>query len=390
MRNVSYKRVITNASAAADEITSRAKQKNRLYASMFIVLAIVVGAYVIYALSLTTYDGFMVNRNVSIRALSNRMVVNYRVKPGDKVMAGDTLFSYVNVDWVNRVSDPGYVASGIDRIKDATLRRDRLRSEYSKQKQTRDSLEDVISRAERDVYLGVATKEYAEQLQWDLFLARKELENTSRLIAIEQRAIANEGAEMSSVSSGASVTPLGTYRYSERFSDKQTLGSSYKYMIAYVDMVIVDLHARHGVLIMGGEAMLTYMPYNNPEMLDMHAKLLLNPSQFSDVENGMIFNVYAGDDYLGKVQTTYKSTFITDYSITGQDHYERDFKQQEIVIRAEFLDKSCVYAKYQVDKYPLTLTRYKWDWLNLMMDRSHARRRDKMKDEERVLVPDNN
>ncbi len=71
MRNVSYKRVITNASAAADEITSRTKQKNRLYAVTFVILAVIVILYVMYALSLTTYDGFMVSRNVSIRHSSN-------------------------------------------------------------------------------------------------------------------------------------------------------------------------------------------------------------------------------------------------------------------------------------------------------------------------------
>lgn len=386
MRNVSYKRVITNASAAADEITSRAQKKNRLYAIAFVILAIAVIFYIVYALSMTTYDGFMVSRNVSIRPSTNLVVVDYRVKPGDKVMEGDTLYTYMNVDWVDKAADPYYESQSSMRAADAIIRRDRLRSEYLKQMQTIDSLGLVIDRANQDVYLGVATKEYAEQLEWDLFMAEEEIKNTVRLIEIEQREI--DGSSSVAGRVGEDSRQIGSYSYSERVNNQELFGLSYSYQVAYVDMQIVDLHARHGVLVMGGEPILTYMPYNNPEMLDMHAKMLLSPDQFSDVKDGMIFNVYAGDDYIGKVETTYLSTFISDHNIETQDHYERDFKQQDIVVRAEFLDKGCVYRKYQVDKYPLRLTRYRFDWLNRLMDKEHARRRNNMSDEELAKVSD--
>lgn len=383
MRNVTYKRVITNASAAADEITRRARKKNRLYAFTFILLAIAVISYIMYALSLTTYDGFMVSRNVSIRPLSNVVVVEYKIKPGDHVHEGDTLYSYVNVDWVNKAADPYRESQSSTRIGDATIRRDRLRSEYAKQVQTLDSLRGVVDSAKEDIYLGVATKEYADQLEWDMFVAEKELENTGRLIAIEQKAI-EEAGSLSGQTSG-NVQQLGVYSHSDRIMDSALFGESFSYRLAYVDMIIVDVHARHGVLVMGGEPIITYMPYNNPEMLDMHVKMLLNPSQFSNVRDSMIFNVYAGNDYIGKVKTTYRSTFISEHNIATQDVYKRNYNQQDIVVRAEFLDMSCVYSKYQVDKYPLRLTRYKWGWLNKLMQKDHQRRRENMKDEEVVI-----
>ncbi|MFI3262785.1 MAG: hypothetical protein R3Y26_07735, partial [Rikenellaceae bacterium] len=261
MKNISYKRVITNASAAADEITNRTKKKNRLYATTFVILAIAVILFITYELSITTYDGFMVSRNVSIRPSSNLVVVEYRVKPGDKVMEGDTLYTYMNIDWVDKAADPYYEAQSASRVAEATIRRDRLRSEYSKQTQTIDSLNKVIERANSDVYLGVATKEYAEQLDWDLFVARKELENTSRLIAIEQREIKNASSIVGRINNGS--RQIGAYSHSERINNKETFGLSYNYRVAYVDMIIVDLHARHGVLVMEREPIVTYMPYNN-------------------------------------------------------------------------------------------------------------------------------
>ncbi|MFI3265155.1 MAG: hypothetical protein SNG38_07410 [Rikenellaceae bacterium] len=379
MKNVSYKRVVTNASAAADEITSRAKKSNKLYATSFILLAIVVILYITYSLSLTTYDGFMVSRNVSIRPSNNMVVVEYMVKPGDYVNEGDTLYSYVNVDWVNKAADPYYESQNAVRKNEATIRRDRLRSEYSKQIQTLDSLTSVVERAKEDVYLGVATKEYMEQLEWDMFIAKKETENTIRLIAIEQRAISEAGELAGRVATNSHS--IGVYSHTDRINGREAFGLLYSHRVAYVDMLIVDIHARHGVLVMGDEPIITYMPYNNPEMLDTHAKMLLSPDQFSAVRDSMIFNVYAGKDYIGKVRTTYQSTFISDHNIQTQDKYERNYKQQDIVVRAEFLDKDCVYRKYQVDKYPLRLTRYKWGWLNKIMNRRHQRLRDNKSNE---------
>ncbi len=388
MKNVSYKRVITNASAAADEITNRTKKKNRLYAMSFIALGIAVSVYIIYSISLTTFDGFMVSHNVSIRPSKNMTVVEYMVEPGDYVMEGDTLYSYVNVDWVNKLTDPHYENQSAIRANEARLRRDRLRSELSRQVQTRDSLKGVITRAQEDIYVGVATKEYAEQLEWDYFLAQKEVENTQRLISIEQNAINIDGDLQEPIMVDAA--PIGSYSHTGRLGGKETFGEMYDYRVAYVDMHIVDIHARHGVLVMTGEPILTYMPYNNDEMLDMHAKMLLDPSQFSSVRDSMIFNVYAGNDYIGKVRTTYQSTYISGHTIETQDEYERDYKQQNIVVRAEFLDKSCVYRKYQVDKYPLRLTRYKWGWLNKVVQSRNDKKRAKMSDEERYTATKTN
>ncbi|MFI3267438.1 MAG: hypothetical protein R3Y51_01850, partial [Rikenellaceae bacterium] len=207
-------------------------------------------------------------------------------------------------------------------------------------------------------------------------------ENTIRLIAIEQREIDNTGEISGRADEG--TYQIGAYSHSQRVENKERFGLSYNYRVAYVDMLIVDLHARHGVLVMEGEPIVTYMPYNNPEMLDMHTKMLLRPEQFSDVQDGMIFNVYAGDDYIGKVQTTYQSTFISDHNVTTQDKYERNYNQQDIVVRAEFLDKACVYRKYQVDKFPLRLVRYKWDWLNEFMEKEHAEQRSNKSDKEQL------
>ncbi|MFR9531777.1 MAG: hypothetical protein SNG20_00655 [Rikenellaceae bacterium] len=326
MRNVSYKRVITNASAAADEITSRTKKKNRIYTLTFILLGILVLSYILYAFSLTTYDGFMVSRNVSIRSANNIVIVEYRVQPGDYVMEGDTLYSFVNIDWINKSADPYYQANSIIRINEATMRRDRLLSEYAMQKKTLDSLQSVVERAKEDIYMGVATKEYAEQLEWDKFMAKQELDNTARLISIEQRAVESAGSAAADASIAVqSSHEVTSYSHTERVSGESGFGSgfvsSFDYCVAYVDMLIVDVHARHGVLNISGEPIVTYMPYANPEMLDMHVKMLLSPNQFSNVKDGMIFNVYAGRDYIGKINTTYQSTFISDHSVATQDIY---------------------------------------------------------------------
>ncbi len=388
MRNISYKRVISNPSAAADEITYRAKRQSRIYTFCFIVLGIIVLTYVAYWLSITRYDGFMVSRNVNVRHSDNIAIIDYWIKPGDYVKEGDTLYSYVNVDLLNQSSNP-YTNIEIKRnAVEAEGRYSRLYSEYLKQKKTRDSLELVVEKAKVDVVFGVATKEYSEDRGWDLLMCKMEIENTKRLLSIEQKIVA-ECKSMEAISNEG-LKNISNYSHIQRQREISRYGAAYSYRVAYVDMAIINLQARHGALIMGGEPTITYMPYKNPEMLDMHIKMLLTSNQFSDIEEDEIYNVYVGSDFLGKVRTTYASTFVNDgIAIEEQSRYEYKFNNREILVRSEFLNPDDVDHKYHVDKNPVVLMKYKWGFLNKFMDMIHKKQhkeREKLDNKDRVAL----
>lgn len=384
MRNVSYKRVITNPSAAADEITYRANKQSRIYTICFTVLGIIVLTYAAYWLSITRYDGFMVSRNINIRHSNNITIIDYWVKPGDSVKEGDTLYSYVNVDWYNQATDPNAKLEIRRNTLEAEARYNRLYSEYLKQKKTRDSLEVVVDKAKVDVVFGVATKEYAEDKGWELLICKMEIENTTRLLSIEQNIVA-ESKKMEYISSQG-LGNLGNYSQSQRVKDVNKYGAAFSYRVAYVDMRIINLQARRGVLIITGEPIITYMPYHNPEMLDMHVKMLLTSDQYSDINQNEIYNAYAGSDFLGKVRTTYTSTFVNDgIAIEEQSKYEYKYNNKEILVRAEFLNPKDVYYKYHVDKHPVVLMKYKWGFLDNLMDKLHLKQR-KINEREDNLV----
>lgn len=376
MRRISYKRVINNSSAVADEITMRAKKQNKIYTLAFTVLGIAVIAYILYSLSVTTYDGFVVSRNVNIRANYNNVVVDYMVRPGDYVKEGDTLYSYVNVDWVNNASNPYNVLNTDVRAWDAQLRRDRLRSEYTQQKHITDSLRGMVFNASEDVKLGVTTKEFLTDKKLELHQSNKKQEHILRLISIENKALADaENASKSAISEG--FKDLGSYTHSQRINNPNLFGVSYKYRVAYVDMLIVDIQARNGVLVMEGEPILTYMPYNTPSMLDMHAKMILTPEEYSEVHEDDIYRAYAGGEYIGSVRATSSSTYVNDGISQSASEYTYHYNDKHIIVRAEFISNTGFISRYQVDRLPIELRKYQLGFVNKMVDKYWEDRRAK-------------
>ncbi len=360
MKNISHTKVIDNSTNnIVNEINKRARRQNRLYTLIFFILGILVLFYIAYSYSVARYDGFIVSNNATIRHVNNIVVVEYNVKPGDMVKEGDTLYSYINVDNVNRIRDP-YVIFDFDSRKwEAEYRRDKLKSEYIEQKRAFDSLQQIIDRTKKDVKLGVSTKEFLESLKWDKIQAHEHMSHTQRLINQEQDIIDNF---KSNFDFEKNTKGLAAYSHEYRKENTQQFGSAYNYRVAYVDMVIVDIKARHGVLVAAEEYILTYMPYNNPEMLDIHAKMLLTPREFANVEAGMVFEAFIGGDKVGDVQATYSSTYIKNNNnkIEAGSEYEYSHNNKEIIVRAEFLDKSTLMQKYQVDGFPIVLKKYKW------------------------------
>lgn len=371
MRNVSYKRVIANPTAAVDQITNRAKKQSKIYTLSFIVLGIIVVIYILYLLTITKYDGFMVSRHVSVRHIDDVVVFDYWVAPGDYVKEGDTLYSFVNMDWYNKSISPYANIDIKTNTIEAKARYRRLRSEYTKQNKTLDSLKYVVDRAHDDVKFGVATKEYAEDKEWELFMCKMDVENTARLLAVEKSVVDECVRFERSFTDG--VTEMGLYTRRDRSENIAMFGDAFVYRVAYIDMIIINIQARHGVLTMGGEPTITYMPYKNPEMLDLHVKMLLTPRQFSNIEQGESYSAYVGSDFLGKVNTTYSSTFVNDgIGIEEQSKYEYSHDAREILVRTEFVSPDEVPQKYLVDKHPVVLMRYKWDIMNKFMDKLHS------------------
>lgn len=360
MKNISHSKIIDNSTInIVNEINKRARRQNRLYTLIFFALGFMVLFYLAYCYSVTKYDGFIVSRNATIRHTNNIVVVSYKVKPGDMVKEGDTLYSYINIDYANRISNPYMIFETDGRRWDAEYRRDKLKSEYIEQKRALDSLQIIIGRTQKDVKLGVSTKEFLEELQWQKIQAYEKMENTHRLIGQEQDIV---NSLNTSFDFGQRIESISSYSHRYRKEHTEIFGSAYKYRIAYVDMVIVDIEARHGVLAINGEPVITYMPYNNPEMLDVHVKMLLTPKEFSNVDAGMIFDAYIGNDKVGEVQATYSSTYIKNGSSRKQigSEYEYSHNNKEIIVRAEFLDKSTLVQKYQVDGFPITLKKFRW------------------------------
>ncbi|MFR9651206.1 MAG: hypothetical protein SNG35_04195 [Rikenellaceae bacterium] len=353
------RRSIDRASNVVNEIREGARRQNRLYATIFILLLIFAGIYILRRVMMDSYDGFIVTKDVDIRHSNDIEILEYHVKPGDRVNEGDTLYSYMVVDLFNQISNP---LSSLDlsvRRSEAQREVQRLQSSYQRERYLVDSLHDIVGRYREDVRLGLKITEALTGQEWLLNQHSQELRHIGRLITIQNRAVDGYALNFNT-----KHTSLASVTESQRKRDIENLGFTFDYRLAYVDMTIVEISAPCGVMTQAGECVITYSPTDNPKMTDLHVKMMLMPKQFHRISEGMIFDLYAGNDYLGEVRTTYTSTYLK-VDPNNKESHETVGKQnvRNLALRAEFINTDTIPYKYMVDRYPVNLRRYKWNKL---------------------------
>lgn len=350
------RRSIDRASNVVSEIRRGAKRQNRLYAAIFALLMLIAAIYIFRHVMMDSYDGFIVTQDVDIRHANDIEIMEYFVKPGDRVCEGDTLYSYMVVDLFNQVSNPiGNLELSVRRS-EALREVQRLQSNYQRERYLVDSLKDIVNHYREDVRLGLKIAEALTGQEWLLNQHSQQLRHIARLIAIQNRAVDGYALNFNTHHSS-----LSTVTESQRKCDIKDLGFTVDHRLAYVDMAIVEVVAPSGVLTLAGESVITYSPIDNPKMTDLHVKMMLMPKHFHRIKEGMIFDLYAAGDHLGEVRTTYSSTYIK-LDPNNKKSHESVGKQKirNLAIRAEFIDTDTIPYKYKVDQYPVKLRRYKW------------------------------
>lgn len=98
---------------------------------------------------------------------------------------------------------------------------------------------------------------------------------------------------------------------------------------------------------------MTFYPYANPEISDLHIKLLLPPSEVSEIKEGAVMKVYSGREYLADVKAAYSSSFVSEVSDDGKSLPMN--QKNLVVIRMEIIHNYKLKGRYETDNLPVTL-----------------------------------
>lgn len=355
MKQFSHKTQLNSKQSTIARIEKRTNKQSTIFTLLFSIVILITGGYIIYNLVVSQYSGYIVCRNIQIHQADDVSVVEYFVKPGDIVNEGDTLYSYIHINWLNDYANPNTIVSSDLRAIDAQLRYNRLQSQLQMEKNSADSLYHLIEATKRDVELGVATLQMLEGKEWEYSKMKEQISHTQRLIDIEGGVI---GSSLDYMSYSKDIEPAGNYTYSERIENKEAFGKAFKYKKAFVDMRIVELNANISEIVYQQHPVLTYFPFNHSEISDLHIKLLLPPSEIAGISEGTIMKAYSGRKYLGEAKVVYSSSFVKDdlQHKTGRFSAENE----NVIIRMELIDIESFPDKFEIDKLPITLRYHKW------------------------------
>lgn len=355
MKQFSHKTQLNSQQSTLARIEKRTNKQSTIFTLLFFIVLLITSAYIVYNLVVSQYDGYIVCRNIEVHQADDISVVEYFVKPGDVVNEGDTLFSYIQINWLNDYVNPNTIVSSDLRAIDAQLRYNRLKSQLQMERNSADSLYHLIETTKHDVELGVATLQMLEGREWEYSKMREQISHTERLISIEHDVI---GSSLDYMSYSKDIEPADNYTYNERFEKKAAFGKAFKYKKAFVDMRIVELNANVSEIVYRQEPVLTYFPHNHSEISDLHIKLLLPPSKVSTISEGTVMEAYSGRQYLGEATAVFSSSFVKE----DMKHKNKRFssENENVIIRMELKSIDKFPNKFEIDKLPITLRYRKW------------------------------
>ncbi len=273
-------------------IDRRSRQQSKRYAYAFMALVLAVVLYILNALSVEEYDGYISHRDVKVRAVSNMTVLDYFVKPGDIVNEGDTLYSELVIDWLEDQANPFSENPAKGKKIDSDLRIAKYRSEIVEVNNTIHSLHLTIDNIKEEIRSGVKTEDELVNLNLELSERIERSEHLRRAITAEYEMQDKYNTDISNSQSLISQT------LSERRANHKKYGEALRYRVAYVDSKIIDIKGTVGMITLQHETVLTFQPIGHPDMTDTHINMVVEANKFGDIYEGMEVEVYAGGEFL--------------------------------------------------------------------------------------------
>ena len=348
---------MTTSTIVVDKIKKTIKRQNVVFSILFSFLGFILFSYLFYNFTITKYDGYIVCKNLKIVDIDDISIIDCRVMPGDVLLEGDTLLSFVYVNWLQNFANPNINSAVQMREIEAKLRYERLKSELVYEEQKQDSLYHILKEAKIDLKFGLIKLKRMEEIEWDYFNVLEQIKHIKRLLKIEK---IEWNAAIKGLPLADSIEPLAVYTKKERLRFKNAVGDAYKYKRAFTDMKIVEVNKNIGEIAYKKDVILTVYPYNDSQLSDLHIKMLVPSDNLYKIEEGTIMRVFSGDKFI----TTGKVAFSSSYTQNVEYDKMKIHANKTIVVRLELDSSKILDTKYQIDNLPIVVYHDKWKALN--------------------------
>lgn len=358
MQQFSYKNQVSTSATVVDRMNKKINRQRVIFSIFFVLVILEAFSYIFYNKAIETYEGYVVCRNGEIRMPEDISLVEYFVEPGDIVNGGDTLFSYIVSSWIDNMYNPNVLLDPIKYSRDADIKIAQLNSSLISLKNSADSLVTQINTLKKEVKVGVSTRDALEAKEWSYFQIRDQIRHTKRLIEVEEENKRNVSKYMPNT---LETSPNEDFTYQNIISKKESFGKAFKYQLALTDMQVVSLNGKPGTLVYKKEPIVTFYPYNDPRLSDLHMLLLLPPNSLDKFQDRATLKGFVGDVHIGDGRVMITTTHVKEVDPQKISIFSQG--KEAVVIRLEIINPEKFPQEYQIDNLPIKLQYDRWrEW----------------------------
>ncbi len=352
MKKLTFRKEYNTTDNFLSTIENKKKKQNRIYSSFFIILILLIISYILYGISVEKVDGYIHCKSFSVHLADDVLISELKAKPGDYFNEGETLFSCVYINWLNDAANPNITATPLLRSIEHKQDIEKNKSKLKQEKRSADSIKNIINKIEKEIKLGISTSAELEDKKWEYLKIEEEIDHIKNLIKIDS---ASSDFAMTKYSFKDTVRTMGYYTYRNRPHNNKDFGEAYRIKVAFTDLKIIDIKTNVGDIVYKGETILTYLPYNKPELTDLHIKAIIPAERLEKIRAGERFKATIGNEILSTVTLSVSTSYMNNTELE-----DGKIKDNSVIMRVNFPPGYTLPTKYMIDKLPVTLKNYKW------------------------------
>lgn len=282
--------------AEIEQILLQRKKKQSkqqlLFLSIFIFIVVIIMLYCIRMVLFTDFNGYVVVHNVRFRASEDIFVHEIYKHNGDLVKPGDTIYSYVSLDWFHEIGNINTESAIVVKSRDLKLQYGLAYQNLAVLKAKMQEIQRQIELEDHNIRFGLSDNVHKLNLERDYKATEEQLKAEQRKLYVLQKAI-NESKDavdrLDQVNSGGFT--IQNVRNKKRMKELGML----HYTIAADSSLVTKNWISELSLVLRGEDIIETQSFNL-EKDNVYVMAYVTPNRAKFLNRGFKAKVIVNDD----------------------------------------------------------------------------------------------
>lgn len=275
-------------------LLQRKKKQNKqqaLFASIFALVILIVVLYCIRKFVYIDFNGYVVVHNVRFRASEDIFVYDIYKHNGDLIKPGDTIYSYLSLDWFHELGNINTESEIIVNSRDLKLQYGLAYQNLAVLQAKKQELKRQIAVEDHNIRFGLSDNAYKLQLERDYKETDEELKALQRRLQVMRKTIeeSQEAVDrLSEVSTGFTIQNI-------RNKNKMKSMGLIHYVVAADSGLVTRNWISEYSLVLRGEDVIETQSFDL-EKDNVYIMAYVTPDRAKYINRGFKANVIVNDD----------------------------------------------------------------------------------------------